>query len=325
MASSTRSSAQLDPPSESAEAAVSGDAGSAKTAPGAKPGGLFSRRLERMRSSRVMARLLRNRWAMLSLGYIVFLVVIALIAPLLMTHDPDVQDLAHRLANPSGSHLLGTDVFGRDTYSRLLSAAPVTLFAAAQGLGIAVVLGIPLGLFAGYTGRWADSGLTLVASAFQSLPPLILALAVIGMLGPGLTNAMLAVGITLAPRFFRVARAAAESIRSEPYIEACRSMGVPTTRILWRHVIPNASGSLLVQVSFAVGLVISAEASLSFLGLGVQLPQASWGGMLQGAYHEASRNAFGLVPPAVMITLTIMAFFTLGDGVRDALARSSDG
>jgi peptide/nickel transport system permease protein len=192
-----------------------------------------------------------------------------------------------------------------------------------QALGLAVVLGVPPGLLAGFTGRLLDGILSRIADVLLALPPLILALAITGILGPGLTNAMIAVGIVLAPRFFRVARAAAGSQRNETYVEATRAMGCSTTRILFRHVLPNSSGPLLVQVTFALGLVVIAEASLSFLGLGAAPPTASWGSMVRDGFNNVYVSTFQLIAPSVMITLTILAFSTLGDALRDALGRPS--
>src|SRR5262249_14598010 len=156
---------------------------------------------------------------------------------------------------PGTAHLLGTDLFGRDTLSRLIAATPVTLQATVQGLGIAMLLGIPIGLAAGFLGGVLDSLVSRGADVLLSIPPLILALAIIAALGRGLTNAMTAIGIVLAPRFFRVARGAAQSIATEGYAEAARADGVSSWRLLWRHVLPNASGPLLVQVSFGVGTI----------------------------------------------------------------------
>lgn len=268
--------------------------------------------------NRVTRQLFSKKVVVVSVIFLVALVVVAVIAPWVAPKDPDVQDLGNRLQAPGGDHLLGTDPFGRDTFSRLLVASRVTLLASVQGLGLAVVAGIPLGLLAGYVGSWLGAILSRIADGLLSLPPLILALAIIGILGPGLTNAMIAIGIVLAPRFFRVARGAAESVASEGYIEAAEADGCSPWRILSRHVLPNASGPLLVQASFGVGLVITAEAGLSFLGLGVQAPQSSWGSMIREGFDVVYEDTFMLIPPTLMVVLTILAMFLLGDGLRDA-------
>lgn len=268
----------------------------------------------------VLRRALRNRVTFVAACVAAALLVVAALAPWIAPADPNALGIGRPLASPGPSNLLGTDGLGRDTLSRVLFATRLTLAATAQGLAVAVVLGVPAGLVAGYLGGFTDGLLSRVVDALLSLPPLIFALAIIGVLGTGLTNAMVAVGVILAPRFFRVTRVAAEGVRHEGYIEACRAVGVPMSRIVWRHVLPNASGPLFVQVSFTVGLVISAEASLSFLGLGVQLPDASWGSMLRTAFDTVYSDAFQLVVPATMIVLTVLSAFLIGDGLRDALS-----
>jgi peptide/nickel transport system permease protein len=266
-----------------------------------------------------MRQLRRNRAAMAALGFLVLVTLAAVLAPLLAPADPAAQNLLDQLQGPSPAHLLGTDNFGRDVLSRLLFGAQVTLVAVLQALLIAAVAGIPLGLLAGFVGGPVDAVLSRVSDALLSLPPLILALAVVGILGPGLGNVMLAIGTVLAPPLFRLARGAAQSVTSETYIEACRAMGCSPVRILARHVLPNASSPLLVQLTFAAGVVIIAEASLSFLGLGVQPPGSSWGTMLRDAFDAIYDSPYFMVAPAVMIVATILSFAVLGDGLRDAM------
>lgn len=274
-------------------------------------------------ASRTLRRLLRNRAAVVALAFVALLVLVALLSPFLTPHDPGRQELLDRLESPSGDHWLGTDSLGRDNLSRLLEGTRVTLWAALQAIGLAVVVGIPTGLIAGFVGRRVDAGLSWLADILLSLPPLLLAMAIVGILGPGLTNAMVAIGIVFAPRFFRVARAAAQSVRHETYVEATRAMGCSTPRILFRHVLPNSSGPLLVQLTFALGLVVTAEASLSFLGLGAKPSTATWGSMVRDAFNNVYETGFPLLAPSVMIVLTILAFSVLGDALRDALGRQS--
>jgi peptide/nickel transport system permease protein len=258
--------------------------------------------------------------AQVALGAVLLLVVLAVFGTRLMPQSPYAQDLFHRYTSPTMKHWLGTDAFGRDTLSRLVIGTRVTLLATLQAVGTAIAVGVPAGLLAGYRGGIIDWLLGRAAEALMCVPALILAISMVGILGPGLTNAMFAVGIVFAPRFFRVARGAASGIRNEPYIEACRALGCSGTRILFRHVLPNASGPLLIQTTYSLGLVVIAEASLSFLGLGIQAPGASWGGMTREAFQGVAINPFPMLPPLLMIFLTILAFSALGDGVRDALA-----
>lgn len=274
-------------------------------------------------SNRTLRRLTRNRVAVISAVFLGLLVLVAVLSPVLMPHDPGRQDLLNRLESPSGDHWLGTDSLGRDNFSRLIEGTRVTLWACLQAIALAVVVGIPTGLIAGFVGRRVDSVLSWIADILLSLPPLILALAIVGILGPGLTNAMVAVGIVFAPRFFRVARAAAYSVRNETYVEATRALGCSTSRILFRHVLPNSSGPLLVQLTFALGLVVTAEASLSFLGLGAKPPTATWGSMVRDAFNNVYDTTFPLIAPSLMIVLTILAFSALGDALRDAMGRQS--
>jgi peptide/nickel transport system permease protein len=250
---------------------------------------------------------------------LVLLVLFAVAGPWFVG-DPNDQSLVDRLMAPSAEHWLGTDRFGRDNLSRLISATRVTLLAAAQGVGLAVGFGVPTGLVAGYLGGRIEGWLNWLAETMMSLPPLILALAILGIRGPGLTNAMIAIGVILIPRFFRVARTTAKSIAAESYIEAAVASGCPVRTVMFRHVLPNASGPLLVQTSFSVGLAIVAEASLSFLGLGVQDPQASWGSMIGDAFATSYESSFGLIAPSVIITVTIASFAVIGDSLRDAIS-----
>jgi peptide/nickel transport system permease protein len=273
--------------------------------------------------SRTLRRLFRNRAAVVSFGFLAVLVLIAVLGPAIMPHNPGRLSLLDRLQGPSGDHWLGTDSLGRDNLSRLIEGTRTTLWAALQAISLGVVLGMPAGLLAGFVGRRMDAVLNRIADVLLALPPLILALAMVGILGPGLTNAMIAIGVVMAPRFFRVARAAALSVRNETYIEATRAIGCSPSRILFRHVAPNSAGPLLVQVTFALGLVVTAEASLSFLGLGAKPPTASWGSMVRDAFNNIYDTKFPLVAPSLMIVLTILAFSVLGDALRDALGRQS--
>lgn len=277
----------------------------------------------RLAQARTLQRLFRNRTAVASFWFLVLILVVGVFVPPFMPHDPAHQDLLARLAGPSGSHWLGMDTLGRDNLSRLVEGTRTTLWAALTAIVLALLGGLPAGLVAGFVGGWIDGALNWVSDVLLSLPPLILALTIVGILGPGLSNAMIAVGIVLAPRFFRVTRAAAASVRSETYVEASRAIGCSPTRILLRHVLPNASGPMIVQLTFSLGIIVSAEASLSFLGLGAKPPTASWGSMVRDAFDSIYDSRFPLIAPSLMIVLTVLAFSVLGDGLRDALGRQS--
>ena len=264
-------------------------------------------------------RLLGHRAAVVSGGFLLLLAFAALFAPLLAPHDPNKQDLLNVLQGPSGDFLLGTDNKGRDVFSRILYAGRVALMAPLLAVTVGVVLGVPAGLLAGTTRGRIDRILGRLADTILSIPPLVTALAIVAILGPGLTNAMLAIGIVYAPRLFRVTRGATMSVSEELYIDASRSVGCSTPRLLWAHVLPNIAGPLLVQISLMMGFSLLAEASLSFLGLGIQIPDASWGSMLRDAYQDKFRAPYAVVPPGIAMTLTILAFNTLGDGLRDVI------
>ena len=270
-----------------------------------------------------LRRLRRQRAAMVALVVVALVVVAAAAAPWIAPADPLDQDLAHVLAPPSGDHLLGTDELGRDVLSRLLYGGRVSLLAAAQAVGVALVLSVVPGLVAGYAGGRTDAVVMRIADAAMSFPPLILAMAVLASLGPGLTNAMLAIGVIFAPRFIRMVRATAASVRQETYVQAAISIGVPHRRVIVAHVLPNILAPLIVQVSLALGFAMIAEASLSFLGLGAQAPQASWGSMLGRSFRFLDRTPWLIVYPGLAISVCVLAFNLLGDGVRDSLGRET--
>lgn len=270
---------------------------------------------------RFVRRFKQQRPAMAALIFLVLVTLIAIFAPLIAPHDPDRNNLREVFSSPSLQYPLGTDQNGRDVLSRLIFGARVSLLAAVQAVSIAIALGVVPGLIAGYFGRWIDVALMRITDAILTFPPLLLAMAIVGVLGPGLTNAMLAVGIVFAPRFARLVRGLVLAVREETYIEASRTIGTPTARVLRQHVVPNILSPVIVQISLALGFAMLAEAALSFLGLGVTPPQSSWGSMLQSAYRSISQSSFSAVPPGVAIMLTVLAFNLLGDGIRDSLGR----
>ena len=253
----------------------------------------------------------------------VVIVAVAVLGPL-ATESANEQDLLLRNRGPSSGHWLGNDSFGRDVFARILVAASVTMRASLLALAIALVLGVVPGLVSGYLGGAVDAVMNRIGDAMLSLPPLVLALAIIGMAGPGLTEAMVAVGVVLAPRFFRLSRGLAADIAQEPYVEAARADGLGPSRIVMHHIVPGVLGSLLVQASFIFGFIIAAEAGLSFLGLGVQPPTPSWGSMLREAYSQVNQSWFQVVPPAVAITLAVWALAAVGDSLHEVLGGAGD-
>lgn len=273
---------------------------------------------------RFVRRFRSNTGAMIAFGFLLVLLLIAVICNMITPYDPNAQDLRNTLAGPfTDGHILGTDELGRDTLSRLIVATRVAMLAAGQAVLVAVLLGVPPGLIAGYFGGFVDLLIMRITDSVQSFPPLILAISLVGILGPGLDNAMLAIGIIFAPNFLRIVRGAVLEVREETFIEASRSIGTPTTRIIRTRILPNVLPPLLVQISLAAGFALLAEASLSFLGLGVQLPQASWGSILGRGYTFLSQQAWMIVFPGVLIGVTVLCFNVVGDGLRDSIGREA--
>lgn len=279
------------------------------------------RRIRRLTHSRVAGRFASDRMGQLSILILLLLTVVAVFHSALEPYDPLRQDLTNIGAGPSRDHLLGTDHLGRDVLSRLIGGTAVTLWTAILGTLVGMV-GIPLGLLAGYFRGPFDAISTRIADGLLSIPPLLFAFGIIGFLGRGELNAALALGIVSAPRFFRVARTVATAVAEEPYMEASRAAGCSTTRLLFRHVVPNTSGPLLVLISQTAGIVVTVQAGLALLGLGPEPPKPSWGGMLSDAFSQFSNEIFPMLPPAIMIVVLILCFFTLGDTIRDAFGRA---
>ncbi len=246
-------------------------------------------------------------------------VTLALLAPAIAPYDPNQQDLLARLRPWSAAHWLGTDEYGRDQLSRLIFGARVSLLAAVEVVAVGLVLGVPAGVLAGFFPGLIDGALSRISDALMSVPSLVLALTIVAVLGQGLASAMFAVGIVFSPRFFRVARASTLEVRQETFIEASFAIGCGWWRVAWRHVLPNAMSPLVVQIAVVLGAAITAEASLSFLGIGVQPPTASWGGMLASAYANLYQAAFLIWAPGLAIAATVLAFTIIGDQAREAL------
>ena len=245
-------------------------------------------------------------------------VIVAVLADVVSPYDPNAQNLMVRLQPPSQSHWLGTDEYGRDVLSRLIFGARISLMAAAEVIAVALLIGVPAGALAGFFSGVVDGTLSRINDALMSVPSLVLALTIVAVLGHGLGNAMFAVGVVFAPRFFRVMRASTIEVRRETFIEASFAIGCTWWRVAWRHVLPNALSPLVVQIAVVLGAAITAEASLSFLGLGVQPPTASWGGMLASAYANLWEAEFLIYAPGVAIAATVLAFTILGDEIRVA-------
>ncbi len=270
---------------------------------------------------RFLRRFMRQRTALFALGFLVLLALGAVFAPWVAPYDPLAQNLDRVLEAPSLAHWFGTDELGRDVLSRTLFAARISLLAAFQAVLIALVIGVPPGLIAGLAGGRTDNLIMRLTDALMSFPPLILAVAIVAALGPSLTNAMIAVGILLSPTFLRLMRGTAMAVAQETYVEAARSIGCTQSWIIMRHILPNVVSPLFVQISVFAGVAMLAEAGLSFLGLGAQPPDSSWGAMVGRGFRYISHSPALIVFPGLAIAVTVLAFYVLGDGLRDSLGR----
>jgi peptide/nickel transport system permease protein len=268
---------------------------------------------------RALARLVRRKGAMLGLAVVVFFVALAILAPYVAPHDPLGTNWSAIRKAPSETYLFGTDEIGRDVLSRVIWGARASLAAGLVSVAIALGLGLPIGLAAGYLGGWVDALISRVTDAMLACPFLILAIALAAFLGPSLTNAMIAIGISATPVFIRLTRAQVLAVKVEDYVEAARAIGNPHLRIAVRHILPNVVAPLIVQATLAIAAAIIAEASLSFLGLGQQPPSPSWGSMLNTAKNYLDHAPWMAVWPGLAIFTVVLSFNLLGDGLRDAL------
>ncbi len=228
-------------------------------------------------------------------------------------------DVPNALRPPGGEHWFGTDELGRDVFSRVLVAIQASLRVAVVSVAFAVVVGVTVGLIAGYRGGWLDTVVMRVVDVMFAFPVLLLALAVVAVLGPGVTTTILAIGIVYTPIFARVARASTLSVRVEPFVQVSRTMGTGHLYMLGRHILPNVAGPLIVQTSLSLAFAILSEAALSFLGLGIQPPQPSLGRMIFDSQGFVTLAWWMAVFPGAAIVVTVLAFNLLGDGLRDVL------
>ena len=281
------------------------DAGAPRRSP-ASPGRLLA------------ARLLRRRTALAALVLLALVVGAAVLAPLLAPYAPTRMDIAHRLAPPGGRHPLGADDFGRDVLSRLLFGARLSLGVGALVVALASALGLAMGLLAGTVPR-LDAPLMRLADALMAFPDILLAIALMAGLGPSMVNVVLALGIVYTPRVARIVRGATLVLRELPFVEAARSMGASTPRIMLDHLLPNLVSALIVQATFIFGAAILTEAALSFLGTGVPPTTPTWGNMMAGAQQYMGQADWLILAPGLAIVLVVLSLQMVGDGLRDAL------
>ena len=271
--------------------------------------------------SRVWRKLRANPSALLGAVLVGFFTLIAVLAPVLPLPGPMETDWMAVRKAPSGAHLLGTDEIGRDVLARMVWGAQASLLAGVVSVAIALAIGIPLGVAAGYARGWTDAVISRGTEALLAAPFLILAIALAAFLGPSLSNAMIAIGLSAMPVFVRLARGQTMSVMTEDYVESARAVGLGHMAIIWRYILPNIFPPLLVQATLTVATAIIAEASLSFLGLGQQPPAPSWGSMLNVAKNFLEQAPWMALWPGIAIFLVVLGFNLLGDGLRDALDR----
>jgi peptide/nickel transport system permease protein len=267
---------------------------------------------------RALKRLGRRRGAMAGLSVVVFFILVALLAGVLAPYDPLATSWSAVRKAPSAAHWFGTDEIGRDVLSRVIFGTRASLLAGVVSVSIALCFGVPIGLTAGYLGGWVDALISRMTDAMLACPFLILAIALAAFLGPSLTNAMIAIGISATPIFIRLTRAQVLQVKVEDYVEAARAVGNSQLRIALRHVLPNVVPPLIVQATLAIAAAIIAEAALSFLGLGQQPPAPSWGSMLNTAKNYIDNAPWMAIWPGLSIFLLVLSFNLLGDGLRDA-------
>ncbi len=268
---------------------------------------------------RAWRRLSRRGSAVFGLVVVVAFVAIALAAPWIAPYDPVATSWGAIRKAPSAAHWFGTDELGRDVLSRVIFGVRASLLAGVVSVLISLALGVPIGLAAGYIGSYTDGLISRITDAMLATPFLILAIAFAAFLGPSLTNAMIAIGISATPIFIRLTRAQVLAVKVEDFVEAARAVGNPHWRVAFRHVLPNVVPPLIVQATLAIAAAVIAEASLSFLGLGQQPPAPSWGSMLNTAKNYIEQAPWMAIWPGLSIFVLVLSFNLLGDGLRDAL------
>jgi len=270
-------------------------------------------------SRRALRRLFKRKGALVGLWVISSFILLAVFAPLIVPYDPIATSWALVRKPPSSAHWFGTGELGRDILTRVVYGARASLAAGAISVSIALAIGVPLGLLSGYRGGFVDSLISRFTDAMLACPFLILAIALAAFLGPSLGNAMIAIGISATPIFIRLTRGQTLSVKVEDYVEAARAMGNPRWRIALVHILPNIMPALLVQATLSIAAAIIAEAALSFLGLGQQPPNPSWGSMLNAAQRFLTNAPWMAIWPGLAIFLVVLSLNLVGDGLRDAL------
>lgn len=261
----------------------------------------------------------KNRLALVGLGIVIFFIIIAAIAPLIAPYSFKDQVLADRLLPPSEKHWFGTDDFGRDIFSRVVYGARISLWVGFFSVMASMLIGTFLGIIAGFYGRWVDTLISRFFDILLAFPSILLAIAIVAILGPSLQNALIAIAIINIPNFGRLVRSKVLSVKQEEYIMAAKAVGMKDSRILFRHIMPNSITPVIVQATLAIATAIIEAAALGFLGLGAQVPTPEWGRMLADSKNYLTQAPWTLFFPGMAIMLTVLGFNLMGDGLRDAL------
>lgn len=271
----------------------------------------------------MIKKILKRPSGLFSLVFILLMLMVAITGPIWVPYGVNAVDISKMLVGPSSEHLFGTDELGRDIFTRVVLASGVSMQVSIASVAIALTLGATAGMLSGYFGRWADAILMRVVDVMFAFPVLLLALAVVAILGPGVNTVIIAIAVVYTPIFARIARSATVAVVQEPYIKASQVTGARASRILLQHVLPNIAAPLIVQTSVSLAFAILSEAALSFLGLGAQPPEPTWGRMLFDAKGYLLQAWWMAVLPGIIVLITVLSFNLLGDSLRDALDTST--
>lgn len=269
--------------------------------------------------NQVLKRFLKRKTSIIGAVIILLFILTALAGPTFAPHEPLKQNLINNYQNPSREHLLGTDSLGRDILSRIIYGARISLMISLISVSCSVLIGLLLGVISGYYGKWPETIIMRFMDLLLAFPGLLLALVIVAILGQGIVNTMIAISIFTIPYLTRIIRASVLSIKETEYIEACRAGGVPDYRIILYHIIPNSISPVIVQGTLNLGTAILTASGLSFLGLGVQPPHPEWGAMLSNSRDLIRATPVAAIAPGIAITLVVLSFSLMGDGLRDAL------
>jgi peptide/nickel transport system permease protein len=267
----------------------------------------------------VLAAFNANRTSWVGLGLFLVVCLLAILAPWIAPYDPIDQNILYRLKPPSAEHWFGTDFYGRDTLSRILYGARISLTIGLLAIGIAIVIGSFIGMIAGYFGGWIDVVIMQIMDVLLAFPSLILGLIIVAMLGPSVENLVIAIALTAIPPFARIARAPTISVKEREFVEAGTALGFSDKRILFGHILPNIAPEILVMGSLWLATAIRVEASLAFIGLGVSPPTPTWGGMIREGFENILDSFWLALFPSIAILIVVFSLNLLGDGLRDAI------